>query len=71
MVIQTEDAFTAVTADKFSFTAGVNATAVKAGAALDAEFSNGITAFVSTNGGLMASAAIGGQQISCYPANVE
>jgi lipid-binding SYLF domain-containing protein len=71
VVIQTEDAFTAVTADKFSFTAGVNATAVKAGAALDAEFSNGITAFVSTNGGLMASAAIGGQQISCYPANVE
>ncbi|MDG2021496.1 MAG: hypothetical protein P8J59_06060 [Phycisphaerales bacterium] len=71
VIMQTEEAFNAVTVDKFSFTAGINATAVKAGAALDAKFSNGIAAFVSTNGGLMASAAIGGQQITCYPANVE
>ncbi|MDE0888892.1 MAG: hypothetical protein OSA40_05475 [Phycisphaerales bacterium] len=71
VIMQTEDAFNAVTADKFSFTAGVNATAVKAGAALEAKFNNGIAAFVSTNGGLMASAAIGGQKITCYPANIE
>jgi len=71
IIMQTSDAFDAMTADKFSFTAGVTATAVKAGAALNAKFNDGIAVFVSTNGGLMASAAIGGQQISCYPANLE
>ena len=71
IVMQTSDAFNAVTANEFSFTAGVSATAIKAGAALDAKFSNGIAAFISTNGGLMASAAIGGQKITCYPANIE
>ncbi|MDC0429119.1 lipid-binding SYLF domain-containing protein [Phycisphaerales bacterium] len=71
VIMKDENAFNMITADKFSFTAGINATAVKAGAALDAKFSNGIAAFVSTNGGLMASAAIGGQQITCYPADVE
>ena len=71
IVMQTSDAFNAVTADQFSFTAGVTATAVKAGAALEAKFDGGVAVFVSTNGGLMASAAIGGQQISCYPAKME
>ena len=60
-----------MTAGDFSFTAGLSASAVKAGAALDAKFKDGIAAFVSTNGGLMASAAIGGQEISCFPADVE
>jgi len=71
VIMKDEDAFNMVTANKFSFTAGLTASAVKAGAALDAEFENGVAAFVSTNGGLMASAAIGGQEISCYPADVE
>jgi lipid-binding SYLF domain-containing protein len=71
VIMKDEDAFNMVTANKFSFTAGVSASAVKAGAALDAKFENGVAAFVSTNGGLMASAAIGGQEISCYPADVE
>ena len=71
VVMKDEDAFNMVTANKFSFTAGLTASAVKAGAAMNAEFENGIAAFVSTNGGLMASAAIGGQEISCYPADVE
>ena len=71
VIMKDEDAFNTVTANKFSFTAGLSASAVKAGAALDARFENGIVAFVSTNGGLMASAAIGGQEISCFPADVE
>ncbi|MAH66233.1 MAG: hypothetical protein CMJ27_07560 [Phycisphaerae bacterium] len=71
VIMKDEDAFNTVTANKFSFTAGLTASAVKAGAALDARFENGVAAFVSTNGGLMASAAIGGQEISCFPADVE
>lgn len=71
VILKDAAAFDRVTANKFSFTAGLSATAVKAGAALDARFEDGIAAFVSTNGGLMASAAIGGQEISCYPADVD
>ena len=71
VIMKDEDAFNTVTANKFSFTAGLSASAVKAGAALEARFENGIAAFVSTNGGLMASAAIGGQEISCFPADIE
>ena len=71
VIMQDENAFNTVTAGDFSFTAGLSASAVKAGAALDANFKDGIAAFVSTNGGLMASAAIGGQEISCFPADVE
>ena len=67
VILKTEAAFKKFTTGDFSFSAGVNATAIKAGAAVAAPISNGMVVLVSTKGGLMASAAVGGQDFTCYP----
>ena len=67
VILITEDAFNRFTSGEFTFTAGVTATAVKAGAAAAAPVVDGAKVLVMTKGGLMASAAVGGQDFSCTP----
>jgi len=70
VIFKTEEAFNTFTAGDFSFSAAATATAVKSGAAAAAPISNGMIVLVSTKGGLMASAAVGGQDFSCFPFDV-
>ena len=67
VILVTEDAFNRFTSGEFTFTADVTATAVKAGAAAAAPVVDGAKVLVMTKGGLMASAAVGGQDFSCTP----
>ena len=67
VIFMTEEAFKSFTAGDFSFTAGLSATGIKAGAALDTPIEAGMKVLVMTKGGLMASAAVGGQDFSCTP----
>ena len=71
VIFKTKEAFNTFTAGDFSFSAAATATAVKSGAAAAAPISNGMIVLVSTKGGLMASAAVGGQDFSCYPFDVD
>lgn len=66
IILTTEDAFNNFVAGDFEFSAELTATAVKAGAAMAAPVSNGMKVLVMTKGGLMASAAVGGQDFTCY-----
>ena len=66
IILTTEAAFKKFTAGDFSFSASVTATAIKAGAAKSAPISEGMVTLVMTKGGLMASAAVGGQDFTCY-----
>ena len=67
IILTTEASFRKFTAGDFSFSASVSATAIKAGAARSAPISDGIITMVMTKGGLMASAAVGGQDFTCHP----
>ncbi|MAC19232.1 MAG: hypothetical protein CMJ23_06045 [Phycisphaerae bacterium] len=67
VILKTEAAFKKFTNGTFGFSAEVTATAVKAGAAKAAPVANGMIVLVATKGGLMASAAVGGQNFTCYP----
>lgn len=67
VVLTTEAAFKKFTAGDFAFSASVTATAIKSGAAKSAPISEGMVTLVMTKGGLMASAAVGGQDFTCYP----
>jgi len=67
VIFMTEQAFRSFTAGDFSFTAGLSATGIKAGAALETPIESGMKVLVMTKGGLMASAAVGGQDFSCTP----
>ena len=71
IVFTTKEAFRKFTAGDFTFAAEVSATGVKAGAAAAAPVSDGMITLVMTNGGLMASAAVGGQDFTCYPFDTE
>lgn len=51
----------------FSFTTGVSAVAVAAGAAANVTYSDGVAVFTLPKGGLMAAAAVGGQSFDCTP----
>jgi lipid-binding SYLF domain-containing protein len=55
-------------AKEFAFSAEVSAVALKSGAAKMAKFQNGIAVFQYQKGGLMAAAAVGGQQFTYAPA---
>ncbi len=50
-----------------SFTADANAVALEAGAAGQTNFRNGVAIFIKGQSGLMASAAIGGQNFKYAP----
>ncbi|MDN5864078.1 MAG: hypothetical protein L0I62_02520 [Gammaproteobacteria bacterium] len=52
----------------FSFTTGVSAVAVTTGAAANVTYSNGVAVFTLPKGGLMAAAAVSGQNFDCTPA---
>ncbi|MGH8225092.1 MAG: YSC84-related protein [Gammaproteobacteria bacterium] len=51
----------------FTFSAGVAAIAVTAGAASDVAYNHGVAVFISPRKGLLAAAAVGGQNFSCHP----
>jgi lipid-binding SYLF domain-containing protein len=53
----------------FAFDTGVKATAVKAGAAASVGYNDGVAVFSLPKGGLIASAAVGGQHFSCKMRN--
>ena len=67
VILTTEEAFKNFVAGDFQFSAGLTATAIMAGAATAAPAANGMKVLVMTKGGLMASAAVGGQDFTCYP----
>lgn len=52
---------------RLSFTAGASAVAMETGAATQARYRDGVLVFVQTTGGLMAEAAVGGQNFEFYP----
>lgn len=53
----------------FSFTTGVSAVAVTTGAAANVSYSDGVAVFTLPKGGLIASAAVGGQSFDCQTAS--
>jgi hypothetical protein len=55
--------------NKVKFDASASAVALQSGAAAQAKFANGVLVFTHTNGGLLASAVIGGQQFTFKAAN--
>ncbi len=71
VVLKTEGAFENFTGGQFKFAAGVSATAVESGAALNAKFNKGMAVLVMTNGGLMARAAVGGQNFTTQPYQID
>jgi len=54
-------------AGNFTFNAQVSAVAATAGAAANADYSNGVGVFTLVEGGLMAEATVGGQKFSFTP----
>lgn len=67
IVFQTPDALNRLKAGNFNLTASASATALTAGAAAQADFEGGTAVFIQSQGGLMAAANVGGQQISYEP----
>jgi lipid-binding SYLF domain-containing protein len=67
IIFSTKESFDSFTAGEFSFTAEATATAIKADAAASAPVINGAKVLTMTKGGLMAAAAVGGQDFSCTP----
>ena len=64
VVFENEAALNSLKAGKFEFGAEASAVALKAGAAREARFNNGIAVFQHTRGGLMAAAAVNGQKLN-------
>lgn len=62
-----KDALTNFKAGSFTFNAQVSAVAATAGAAANADYSNGVAVFTMVEGGLMAEATVGGQKFSFTP----
>jgi lipid-binding SYLF domain-containing protein len=55
------------TSGNFEFSAQASAVAVTAGAATDADYSDGVAVFTLPKGGLMYEASVGGQKFSYDP----
>jgi lipid-binding SYLF domain-containing protein len=62
-----QDALQNFKAGNFTFNAQVSAVAATAGAAANADYSNGVAVFTLVEGGLMAEATVGGQKFSFTP----
>ena len=62
-----EEAFEKFTNGKLKFDAQASAVALKAGAAIDAAYQDGVAVFTATKGGLMYEASIGGQHFKYKP----
>jgi len=56
------------TSGNFEFSAQASAVAATAGAAANADYSDGVAVFTATKGGLMYEATVGGQKFSFRPA---
>ena len=67
IILLTRESFDRFTTGEFTFTAEVSATAVKANAAAEAPVIDGAKVLTMAKGGLIASAAVGGQDFSCTP----
>ncbi len=67
VVFQNEGAMNRFKAGNFDLGANASATALKAGAAKQARFENGVAVFAHTRGGLMADASVSGQKINFVP----
>ncbi len=61
---ESEEAFEKFTNGKLKFDAQASAVALKAGAAIDAAYQDGVAVFTATKGGLMYEASIGGQHFN-------
>jgi lipid-binding SYLF domain-containing protein len=62
-----QDALQNFKAGNFTFSAQISAVAATAGAAANADYSNGVAVFTLVQGGLMAEATVGGQKFSFTP----
>jgi len=69
IAFQNQAAFERFREGKLEFTANASAVAIKSGAATATDYQNGVAVFVMPTGGLMAEAAVGGQQFSFEPAD--
>ena len=67
IVFQTHEALYRFKNNNFTFGGNASAVAVKAGAAADTEFKDGVAVFVKTTGGLMAEADVSGQKFNFIP----
>jgi lipid-binding SYLF domain-containing protein len=67
VVFQNQDSFNRFRSGNLSLTAGATAIALKAGAAANANFDQGVAVFSMNRSGLMVGADVGGQQFSFEP----
>lgn len=64
---KTRPYFDTFLAGDFTFNTGVSAVAVTAGATANVSYNEGVAVFTLPKGGLIASAAVGGQNFDCHP----
>lgn len=69
IVFQNQQALENFRYGKVKFTANASAVALKANASVAANYSNGVAVFTMSQGGLMAEAAVGGQEFGYVPAS--
>ncbi len=67
IAFQDEAAMRRFKQERFEFTAGVSAVALKAGAAASAKYTDGVAVFVKPNAGAMFEASVGGQKFTYQP----
>jgi lipid-binding SYLF domain-containing protein len=67
LVFENKEALERFKAGRFGFAAGASAVVLKAGAATNATFVDGVAVVVQPIGGVMVEAAIGGQQFTYQP----
>lgn len=67
IVFMTQEQLNKFMANQFTFTANVSAVAIKPGAAAASDISKGVVVFTRTSGGVMAEAALGGQNFTFKP----
>ena len=67
LVFGTEQAYNDFADGDFALSANASAIALKAGAAAEAQFNNGVAVFVKQQGGLMGELSLGGQRLRFVP----
>jgi lipid-binding SYLF domain-containing protein len=70
LVLRDPDALQRLKNGNFKVSANVSATALTAGAAAQAEFNEGMSAFTTTRGGAMVDLSVAGQEIDYRPRNL-
>jgi lipid-binding SYLF domain-containing protein len=69
IIFQDEHALNRMMNNSIEFGADASATIIKAGAAGDTNFANGVKVFILPKGGLMAGVSVNGQKFHFTPAN--